>query len=84
MNDGGPAFPEQVVVDGDGMFRTVSEFGIASGMSLLDWFAGMAMQGGIAALQETDDWPPSMRNIAERSYQLAATMIAERERRMKE
>jgi hypothetical protein len=60
MKDGGSAFPFWK----DGV----------TGMSLRDWFAGMALQGLIACpITEADtnsDW-------ARRSYELADAMIAE-------
>ena len=47
-SDGGPAFPVQVTVGSDGKENGL-QFGNrdywATGMSLRDWFAGMALQG---------------------------------------
>lgn len=76
MNDGGPAFP---CIDSD---EHGQPYYTNLGMSLLDWFAGMAMQGEIAGLGENDNWAPYMSSIAERSYHMASAMLAERERRM--
>lgn len=43
-NDGGPAFPPQVVKDADGQFHEVAVYGMQSGMTLRDYFAARAMQ----------------------------------------
>lgn len=49
------------------------------GMSLLDHFAGLAMQ---AMLYHED--PPNSKTLARNAYKEAAAMIAERERRINE
>jgi len=63
VNDGGQAFPCPTGSDGGIMF---------SGMSLRDWFAGMALQGikwnGYERLSDS----------AQVAYALADAMIAER------
>ena len=46
-NDGGPAFPPQVVRDADGIFQDVAVYGMQSGMSLRDYFAAKAMAAHI-------------------------------------
>lgn len=72
--DGGPAFPCPAVGS-----RIIE----ASGMSLRDWFAGMAMQGWIACQHpEFVDWtvPEDVREVAQRAYQAADAMLAERSR----
>jgi len=55
MNDGGPAFPEHHYFDPGrgqyGMHMTASDVG-CGGMSLRDWFAGMALQGILASNRE--------------------------------
>lgn len=65
IKDGGPAFP-----------RPGNEW---EGVSLRDWFAGMALQGMCAKLgiNATADTPL----IALASYRLASAMLAEREKR---
>ena len=76
MNDGGPAFPcKGIEYDPDfpGALQSVSY----SGMSLRDWFAGMAMQGQIIADQRAADNPEK---AAERAYANADAMIKEREK----
>lgn len=65
VDDGGPAFP--VVTDLEVM---------DPGMSLRDWFAGLAL----AVYRPLDgDWTP--RELAELAYQQADEMIAEMRRR---
>ena len=63
-NTGGPAFPV-----GSGDMRD------PTGMTLRDWFAGMAMQGLVSS-------PRSIprATIAEHAYLMADAMIAEREK----
>lgn len=64
-NDGGPAFP---YTDAKGF--------VSDGMSLRDWFAGQAL-----ASMDTDGWTLiGMQSIAQRAYDLADAMIAEREK----
>jgi hypothetical protein len=67
--DGGPAFPisDQRAPDGTGIMQG------SPGMSLRDWFAGMALQGLIAN-------PVLYSNIdrVERAYSFADAMLAER------
>ena len=71
---GGPAFPARIPLSGSGAE--------CSGMSLLDYFAGQALLGGLASLdgRMVQDFKMASR-IA---YDIAAAMLAERERRMKE
>ena len=64
MKDGGPAFPAQHFDLADG----------EHGMTLLDWFAGMAMQGFIACPNTRGE--PN--DIAAWCYQIADAMIQER------
>lgn len=65
INDGGPAFPTQNGCQFD------------PGMSLRDWFAGMAL-GHIPALLDVSDENASCKNIAGHAYQIADAMIAAR------
>lgn len=63
-NDGGPAFP------------FAAEYGhpaACGGMSLRDWFAGMAMQGTLA----NEGWSSGLVSF---SYGVADDMLAEREK----
>ena len=68
-NDGGPAFPMQE-----------NESTVAcEGMSLCDWFAGMAMQADISTRQRFMD-TASKKECAKEAYEVACAMIAEREK----
>lgn len=60
--DGGPAFP------------CPHESAPNEGMSLRDWFAGMALSGWIASVTV----PPDANRAAEACYQYADAMLAER------
>lgn len=69
MNDGGPAFPLHIPAVPMGVGPAT-----ASGMSIRDYFAAMAMQGQIA-----DNVPyPDMASLAKASYIIADAMLAER------
>jgi hypothetical protein len=72
--DGGPAFPSGLYAyDGTGDPKP-------DGMSLRDWFAGMAMQGAIAYVNEHEDhYDQSLANTAIASYKIADAMLAARE-----
>ena len=54
--DGGPAFPQPQGKDEDGAPYSAREIPGDSGMSLRDWFAGMALQGLLASGHFT--YPP--------------------------
>ena len=73
-NDGGPAFPDPTFVH--------------SGMSLRDWFAGMALQGALAAWDDYDrkmfkpvPYSQRMEIFANDAYAMADAMLAEREKK---
>lgn len=76
-DDGGPAFPLPEWSYPHG----VSGIKIQEGMSLRDWFAGMAMQGMLAHSTRYKPRPGTSANwheaISEEAYQLADAMIAE-------
>ena len=70
-NTGGPAFPAMRYEFG----------GEDDGMSLRDWFAGMAMQGLIASPRGTPNGADATDTYyAEMAYIMADAMIAEREK----
>lgn len=69
VNDGGPAFPVESTDH--------AKYGIA-GMSLRDWFAGMALQGMLAA---SDGCGGEYRSTSEQAYRFADAMIAQRDKR---
>lgn len=56
---------------------------IEEGMTLRDYFAGMAMQGCMASRVNTDNYMLSD-DMAELAYEVADAMIAEREREGRE
>lgn len=72
MKDGGPAFPASQYMDSFGQIYTSEP----TGMSLRDWFAGLAMQGFLSQQVIWED-----RECAARAYKVANAMIAERDRR---
>jgi hypothetical protein len=77
INDGGPAFPamkplHRMTQDGD-IQRVASE---NDGMSLRDWFAGMAIRSATEIVGD-DDW----KAIAAHCYVAADAMLAARERK---
>jgi hypothetical protein len=74
--DGGPAFPTMPVKvkDYNGVGIVVQG---TPGMSLRDWFAGMAMQGMMTRWQQ-DEFFRFSKEDARRAYWFAEYMIAER------
>lgn len=74
-DNGGPAFPQlDAYVDANGQKPVyVSE----GGMSLRDWFAGMAMQGIISSPGDLDRYYEED-VVATNAYKMADAMIAER------
>jgi len=77
IDDGGPAFPCPVEFDPNGQLVSHGSFG----MSLRDWFAGMAV-GHIAVHAMVDQWArsgPEWRDAAaSESYKFADAMIEAR------
>jgi len=72
MNDGGPAFPHTPVDVG-------AEWAIQTGMSLRDWFAGMALQGILSYEGQWTESQHRRRDVHVRdAYQYADAMLAER------
>lgn len=86
--DGGPAFPGATETNGYGDGHHVvlpsgqiEWMTVKPGMSLRDWFAGKALQGGIASdahpdvvIQETFEFAAR----AKWAYEMADAMLAER------
>lgn len=70
--------------DGGPAFACASNHGYQGGMSLRDWFAGMALQGMLAHSTRYKPRPGTSSNwheaISEEAYQLADAMLAEREK----
>lgn len=81
-SNGGLAFPAQMFTrQSDGQPMTAGDFFEGGdGMSLRDWFAGMAL-GHIPALLDVSDENASCENIAGHAYQIADAMLAARERK---
>ena len=86
LDDGGPAFPIEQLVDekymdeyGYGRRRPVLKS--TGGMTLRDHFAGKAMQAILTALHEGIR-PVDLPAMARDSYGIADAMIAERKKRM--
>lgn len=84
-NDGGPAFPstEPTKIDDKEYFL------LKGGMSLRDWFAGMALRGILDSWERpiTDEEfkggvaIPIKENVAKVCYEFADAMIAERSKK---
>ena len=68
-NDGGPAFPAKEYLYGE-------NYRYPTGMSLRDWFAGMALQPIIASLTS----PVPTEKVSEKAYEIADAMLKEREK----
>ena len=74
QNDGGPAFPRPAVNIGDDDVR--DWWFMQDGMSLRDWFAGMAMQGILVHVGVVEVTPV----IGADAYMVADAMLAAREK----
>ena len=88
MNDGGSAFPWQVVVNpgskspfsGRTMPKDEMEMNIQVGLTLRDYIAVRAMQGILSQAGEKA-WPSNTPEaLAQCAYQTADAMISEREK----
>ena len=74
MEDGGPAFPsEQTETHDRGWNQTLER-----GMSLRDWFAGMALCGKMIECKQTSLL--ARRYTAKEAYEFADAMLAESEK----
>lgn len=62
---------DRIIDDGGQAFPTTHD-----GMSLRDWFAGMALQGILSG-----DWSDSAESCVKKAYTAADMMIAERAKR---
>ena len=74
-NDGGPAFPIRC----SGGIGTDETYHYAGGMSLRDWFAGMALQG-ILLSKNTESLNQHIGMATKGAYLLADAMLKEREK----
>lgn len=71
--DGGSAFPQSIAVGPSGEVHIAEHHD--GGMSLRDWFAGMALQG-LCAAPGTVNW--DQRRHAKAAYEYADAMIVAR------
>lgn len=74
FDNGGQAFPSgsKLTTNPDGTFEMGPMF---DGMSLRDWFAGMAMQGLLHS-----GWDTNSLSAPKMAYRIADAMIAEKKR----
>lgn len=83
MYDGGKAFPQTLIEIERGKL-SLDEWG-AGGMSLRDWFAGMALECGIVSRRllscDVEKWAEQ---IAEDVYTIADAMLKQKEKRINE
>lgn len=78
MSNGGPAFP---IIEMDSTFGTR----VSEGMTLRDWFAGMALQGLLAGQRDVilieagaRDFPEAVSCVSEEAYFYADAMLKQR------
>ena len=72
INDGGPAFPNTFIdTSKPGIRNTI----VVDGMTLRDWFAGLAMEA------TPPDFFSDVESVASRAYCIADAMIAQREKK---
>ena len=83
-NDGGPIaanITHQTRVPGEEGYVQMVELFAQGGLSIRDWFAGMAMQGGAMYVNEHEDfYTDSLTHMAEASYRIADAMLAARDK----
>ena len=70
--EGGPAFPTEQHENQDNTWNQTYD----PGMSLRDWFAGMALSGLLANPEHDESFPLN----AEHAYRVADAMLAERKK----
>ena len=78
MKNGGPAFPA------DTEYRENGEWRKDPGMSLRDWFAGIALNKAWNYVINVTDFDSTADNAADLAYAIADAMLAEREKESKE
>ena len=78
MKDGGPAFPQPIFLAGND--NTINVPSTQNGMSLREWFAGMAMQGICARGPIENETDPSITGVTKHCYRLADAMLKERDK----
>ena len=72
-NDGGPAFPLAEEMESGRLVAT------AYGISMRDWFAGIALQGYLAKHSDVNGRSEYLDNAAHIAYRQADAMLKERE-----
>ena len=79
INDGGPAFPVPMFTrQADGQPMTAGEFFEGgNGMTLRDWFAGMALQGMFSNSSIIDTFS-AHKTMSDEAYKVADAMIKAR------
>lgn len=94
-NTGGPAYPQPLAIDPSGSVSHSNDWSDRGGMTLLDHFAGLAMQPMVErALKEIEDGPSpnsqeesetrracSFSDLAWMAYNIAEAMIGEKRER---
>jgi len=75
-NDGGPAYPHEKVTNRTG--PVITKWKNYPGMSLRDWFAGMALQGMMSDSRFREELKAI--GVAKYSYTIADDMLQEREK----
>lgn len=83
-DDGGAAFPSGLGVGPEGDIYSSDQWNNTSGMSLRQWYAGLAMQGMLAACNENiRDYQAGLsfiNSMPAESFKMADAMIAESEK----
>ena len=82
MKDGGPAFPQIITEYDEDTHEYTRNVHSVGGMSLRDWFAGMALPGILASRDEhgrNGFCEMSAERVAKEAGMIADAMIAERE-----
>ena len=75
--DGGPAFPalKYAAVEAG---EEAGDYASEQGMTLRDWFAGMALQGMLACPYDAP-WKEDGQKVSQKSYEIADAMLQQRE-----
>ena len=81
-NDGGPAFPRTVFLQSTGEAWSTTKMMLPqSGMTLRDWFAGMALSTSAIFIGEREATPAEAAvELAYFAHLIADAMLAEREK----
>ena len=77
-NDGGPVIPAQIVKDGDGLFREVTDYGFTGGMTLRDYFAAKELARMEHANCMVNDVQGAYDRVAKHCYRMADAMLMAR------